>query len=263
MRRSHWADYHRLWNRLKPPQRPHPEAVAAFGLQVGKQARRILLLGVTPELAPLGASLVAVDRNRAMIGAIWPGDRADRWAIQADWLALPFARSSFTAAIGDGSFNNLLYPAQYRQLFAELVASVRPGGRLAMRVFTSPERAESLAELREAALSGRAGSFHAFKWRLASAIIGEGGDPNIPVERILDGFEALFPDRGALARAAAWAVDDIATIDSYRGSADVYSFPTVAQFRATLHPATAQFRVESSGSYELAERCPLVIVDLA
>jgi hypothetical protein len=263
VKRSHWADYHRLWNRLMPPQRPHPEAVAAFGHQVGGHGGRLLLLGMTPELASLGTCLVAVDRNRAMIGAIWPGDRDDRWAIQADWLSLPFAPSSFTAAIGDGSFNNLLYPSQYRGLFDELVAAVQPGGRLVMRVFVSPDRPERLGQLRHAAFSGQGGSFHAFKWRLASAIIAESGDPNIPVQQILDGFKTLFPDRGALAEAASWPIDDIATIDAYRGSADVYSFPTVAQFRATLPPAVAGFRVGRSGAYELAERCPLMIMEIA
>ena len=127
---SHWASFHRHWNRLKPPQRPHRDVAVALGKLIAEDghADRVLLLGVTPELAPLGRRLVAVDRNQTMIDHIWPGDRDDRQAIKGDWLALPFPPASFAAVIGDGSCNCLAYPDAYRELFAEIGRVTRPGG---------------------------------------------------------------------------------------------------------------------------------------
>jgi hypothetical protein len=112
-------------------------------------------------------------------------------------------------------------------------------------------------------LKGRIRSFHAFKWHLAMAIATEAGDPNVRVERIHEVFNEAFPDRALLAGAAGWREEDIATIDVYRGSWEVYSFPTFAQFRATLPEGLVNLRQVPTGSYELAERCPLVTMDVA
>jgi SAM-dependent methyltransferase len=261
---SHWASFHRHWNRLKPPQRPHPDVAVALGKLIAEDGYpdRVLLLGVTPELAPLGRQLVAVDRNQAMIDHIWPGDGDGRQAIRGDWLTLPFPPASFAAVIGDGSCNCLAYPDAYRALFAEIARVTRPGGRIAIRVYLAPDLPETLPALRTEALSGRAGSFHAFKWRLAQALIAEAGDANVRVEAIREAFDREFPDRPGLARASGWSMDEIATIDFYKGSAEVYSFPTLAQFRAAMPGSFRVARPVSSGSYELAERCPLMVMDI-
>src|SRR5579862_772876 len=242
--KSHWASFHRHWNRLKPPQRPHRDVAAALGKLIaeGGFADRVLLLGATPELASLGRRLVAVDRNQAMIDHIWPGDSEGRQAIKGDWLALPFPPDFFAAVIGDGSCNCLTYPDAYRELLAETGRATRPGGRIAIRVYLAPDRPETLPALKAEVLSGRAGSFHAFKWRFAQALIGEAGDANVRVEAIREAFDREFPDRPGLARASGWGMDEIATIDFYKGSAEVYSFPTLAQFRAAMPPSFGRAR---------------------
>jgi len=261
---SHWASFHRHWNRLKPPQRPHRDVAVALGKLIAEDgfADRVLLLGVTPELAPLGRRLVAVDRNQTMIDHIWPGDRDDRQAIKGDWLALPFPPGFFAAVIGDGSCNCLAYPDAYRELFAEIGRVTRPGGRIAIRVYLAPDLPETVPALRAEVLSGRAGSLHAFKWRFAQALLAEAGGANVRVEAIREAFDCEFPDRPGLARASGWSMDDIATVDFYKGSAEVYSFPTLAQFRAALPATFGQARAVPSGNYELAERCPLMVIDL-
>jgi SAM-dependent methyltransferase len=247
---------------LKPPQRPHGDVAVALGKLIEGHADRLLLLGVTPELASLGRRLVAVDRNETMIARIWPGDSDCRQAVKGDWLALPFAPAFFSAVIGDGSFNCLAYPDGYRRLLSEIGRVIRPGGRIAIRVYLAPDAPETIPALRVRAFSGRIGSFHAFKWRLAHALIAEAGEANLKVEAIREAFDREFPDRPALARASGWSMDDIATIDFYKGSAELYSFPTLAQFRAVLPAGFGIARAVSSGSYELAEHCPLMVMDL-
>ncbi len=228
----------------------------------GKYADRLLLLGVTPELAPLGKRLVAVDRNQTMIDHIWPGDSGSRQAIKGEWLALPFPPAFFSAVIGDGSFICLDYPNGYRRLLAEIARVTRPAGRIAIRAFLAPDEPETIPALKDQVMSGRAGSFHAFKWRFAQALLAAAGDANVKVEAIREAFDREFPDRLSLARASGWSMEDIATIDFYKGSAEVYSFPTLAQFRAALPASFGVARAVPSGRYELAERCPLMVMDL-
>jgi hypothetical protein len=126
----------------------------------------------------------------------------------------------------------------------------------------APDKAEPVAAVCEKAVEGAIRSFHAFKWCLAMAIVAEADDPNIPVVKIRDVFNAALPDRARLARSSGWSAEDIDTIDVYRGSAEVYSFPTFEQLRAAVPGAFADLRLVPAGSYELAERCPLVIMDL-
>ena len=266
MDESHWAVFHRHWNRLKPPQRPHPDVALALGKLIAEDAGsyddRVLMLGVTPELASLGRRLIAVDRNQTMIEHIWPGDSDSRRAVKGDWLALPFPPASFSAVIGDGSFNCLVYPDGYGRLLGEIGRVIRPAGRIAVRVYLAPDEPETIPVLKHQVMSGRAGSFHAFKWRFAQALLAVAGGVNVKVEAIRDGFDGEFPDRSSLARASGWSMEDIATIDFYKGSAEVYSFPTLAQFRAALPASFGIAKAVPSGRYELAERCPLLVMDL-
>jgi SAM-dependent methyltransferase len=259
--KSHWAEYYRRWAQLTPPLRPNAEVAEAMGKAISGHARRVLLLGVTPELADLGSELVGVDHNETMIANIWPGDTPRRHAIKADWRALPFSPGYFSAAIGDGSLNALTYPDGHMRLYEQLAGVVRPGGRFAVRLFKAPDRAEPLANVRADALAGRIASFNAFKWRLAMAIVGAAGEPNIRVQAILDIFNGEFPDRTALAAAGGWRPVDVDTIDAYRDSSEIYSFPTFDQLRAAIPGSFHNAHLVAAGSYELAERCPIVVMD--
>ena len=59
-------------------------------------------------------------------------------------------------------------------------------------------------------------------------------DRNVAVVDILGAFDALVPDRGALAVRTGWSPAVIDTIDAYRGSDLRYSFPTQAELGAAL-----------------------------
>jgi hypothetical protein len=242
--------------------RPHKDVVEGLRQAIVGHDEHVLLLGVTPELADLGRTLVGVDKNEMMIAKIWPGDTSRRRVVKADWRALPFAAREFSAAIGDGSLNALPYPDGYRQICDQLSKVVRPGGRIAFRLYKTPDRPETVDAARAAVESREIKGFGAFKWRLAMAIVAETGDPNLAVEDIRARFDQLFPDRGRLAGTTGWAADDIDTIDVYKGSPEIYSFPTFDQLRTAIPAAYGTPRLVAAGSYELAERCPLVLMDL-
>lgn len=258
-----WSDFHLRFPRLRPPQAVTPEMAGHTAAAVEGHEERVLLLGVTPALATIGREMVAVDRSANMIANVWPGDDDRRRVVEADWRWMAPGGHAFSAVIGDGSFNCLVYPAGYEQVFARLAVVLERSARLAVRFFVTPDECEGVDALGEATRAGRVESIHALKWRLAMAIVAQQGSVNIAAIDILTRFDALFPDREALARQTGWTADEIGTLDFYRGSADVLSFPTVAQIRAAIPPGFSNFRLLGSGGYDLAERCPLVVMDWA
>jgi SAM-dependent methyltransferase len=219
---------------------------------------RALLLGVTPELAgaawPDGTTLCAVDRARTMIDALFahgPG----RAAVVGDWRGLPLPAGSIDLAVGDGCLTNLAFPAGYRALAAELGRVLAADGRAVLRLFATPARRESLDEV--AAAIGAIAGFHAFKWRLAMAITP--ADRSVRIDDVWHAFAAMCPDRDALAARTGWPRAVIDTIDAYRGSAVVYSFPTEDEAAAAM---SEHLRVIgcTRPAYELGDRCPTLVL---
>jgi SAM-dependent methyltransferase len=255
----HWDGLASQWNRLSSPLRPCAEDVEIMQRALVPGAGLTLLLGVTPELASLPGPLVAIDNNAAMIGALWPRDHTAHRVIQGDWLTLPFAPHTFDAIIGDGSLTLLSYPAQYERLFGQLERVVKPGGKILIRLFVSPELSETCEHVCHEALNGKIGSFHAFKWRLSMAIAAASPEHNVSVAETHASFDRLLPDRHRLAAVTGWNLEDIATIDLYRGSSARYSYPTLAQVRQILPQGIKEIGL-AQGSYELAERCPTLIL---
>lgn len=222
-----------------------------------------LQLGVTPEIAVLPERSVAIDWNPEMIAIAWPGGGSWRRPVIGDWKMLPIRDHSVGIVFGDGSLTMLRWPDQYRLVLERLTAIVRPGGRAVLRCFATPDPCETIDVLCEEVWMGRIGTFPAFKLRFNMAVGLDAGDMNPHSDAIHRAFSARFPDREALGRATGWTPADIAEIDSYRGSAFIHSYPTRDGIMATL-PATlraARF-VETEG-YELAERCPLLVLDFA
>lgn len=257
---AEWDAFHARWARSGPPLRVNQEVVAAYRAVVGAHAP-VVLLGITPELALVADETIAVDWNAAMIAHVWPGDDEKRHSLLADWRDLPLPAGSCGAAMGDGSLNCLDWPAGYDQVFARLASVLRPGGPAAIRCYAMPDPNERLDAVADAAFAGRIAGFHALKWRLAMAAVGERNDPNLPVTEIHAAFDAHFPDRDRLAAAAGWSLEQIADIDFYAGSHVRYSFPTRDQILGCVGQGFTDARFEKSGSYELAERCPLLVLE--
>jgi hypothetical protein len=258
-----WENYHRRWRELGPPLRPHRDVVASIRAQLAGHDARVLLLGVTPELADLGQFTCAVDHSAGAAAHVWPGDTATRTVVRAEWQRIPCGAGSFSAAIGDGSLNCLAWPGGYVRLFDELARLVRPGGRSVLRVYVRPTPGEALDQVRAAVIAGDVGSVHALKWRIAMAICGEQAQANLEVWRISDAFTRLFPCRRELTRVTGWSEGRLAQMDVYAGVPDVYSFPSAGEITALFADGRVRATWCSSGSYELAERCPLVVLDMS
>ena len=71
-------------------------------------------------------------------------------------------------------------------------------------------------------------------------------------------LDEIVPDRAALAARTGWAPEVIATLDSYRGSSLVYSFPTEDEAAAALAPLEVIAR--HTPGYALGERCPTLLL---
>lgn len=253
---QHWQDFAKQWNRLGSPLRPCPEDVENFRQALGENPGRCLLLGVTPELAELAPDLTAIDNSAAMITALWHSPHP---ALLGDWLQLPFDSPTFDNIIGDGCLALLEHPVQHEKFFAQLSRVLKPGGKILLRLFVGPEQRESREVVCADALNGRMKFFHAFKWRLSMAIAAETPGHNLYVAETRATFERLIPDRKHLAAVTGWRSDEIDTIDFYRNSAARYSYPRLSQVRATL-PTSLKETGLLYGHYELAERCPILIL---
>jgi SAM-dependent methyltransferase len=277
---DHWSAHARQWSLIDSPLRPHADDIAAMHVLLQEQLRQPsppnelscgLLLGVTPELTELNANIIAIDRTRAMLDMLHSHTRPSQnetslsrdhaanktqRSVHGNWLALPFALHSIDFAVGDGSFNLLRYPQDYHALFGQLRGALKPGALLVARIFTAPALGETFAAVVVDAYAQRIGSFHAFKWRFAMALVEHNRNPNICVADIYREFNAWIPDRQTLAESSGWPGSVIDTIDVYRDSAAIYSFPTAEEWSVIA----ARYSEEVScvtGNYELAERCPI------
>lgn len=226
--------------------------------------KRVWLLGVTPELAtacwPQGVVLVAVERVRAMIDAVWPGDTDSRWAICADWLHAPFPDEDFDLAIGDGCLTAVGFPDGLSRLLASGHRCLRRDGCLMLRLFCRPEVAETPDAVIAALRSGEIGSFHAFKWRLAMALQGIDNAPDVAVDAVWQVWNAARIDARALAEASGWSLAEVGTIESYRGSPARYNFMRFDETIRYLQHAGFDLVATRVGHYELAENCPHVLL---
>jgi hypothetical protein len=137
-----WQPHATRWSAHRPPFRPSAADVA-FASSIVRTDDRVVLLGVTPEYAELGQSLVAVDSSPAMISAIWPGDTTHHRVVLADWRE--FDMSCGDIIIGDGVLMSTESP---EVVIAAMDRALRCGTReAALRVFVRPERQIQFSEI--------------------------------------------------------------------------------------------------------------------
>ncbi|WP_292553048.1 hypothetical protein [Mesorhizobium sp.] len=81
---EHWNAIRKHWQLLGSPLRPPAQVVEAYERELELAQSHVVMLGVTPELAGLGATMIAVDESADMIAGIWPGDTDMRKAVRGD-----------------------------------------------------------------------------------------------------------------------------------------------------------------------------------
>ncbi|MBZ9816771.1 class I SAM-dependent methyltransferase [Mesorhizobium sp. CA7] len=257
---EHWNAIRKHWQLLGSPLRPPAQVVEAYERELELSQSHVVMLGVTPELAGLGATMTAVDESPDMIAGIWPGDTDMRKAVQGDWFDLPFPGASIEALIGDGCLSVIGAADLRRTLFASIARSLKSVGRAAIRLYASPGTPDDPKDVRALALSGGVSTFHELKWRVAMTAIGGAPDYTIPVRGILEQFDRMFPDREELSARTGWELPTIGTIDVYRNSSVVYSFAPAAALIKEAQTFFDDVRLASTGTYGLAERCPLLVL---
>lgn len=264
-----WEQQARQWSRIKPPLRPSGEDLVWAQESVDRWQRRhrrsprTLVLGATAELASLrwleDSEVTGLDLSGPMLQGVWmaaPTAAGRRLAIEGNWLNMPFPARSFDLVFGDGSFS-LVRQSEGRTLAQAIRRVLCEDGELSLRAYVRPETAESPKAVCEHLLAGRIGNFHVFKFRLLMAL--ERGAGEVWVADAWECFQAHCPPAEFTARALGWAVDEVTTIESYRGQSAVYWFPTLAEFRTVLEP---DFIEEAClwPTYELGDRCPTLVL---
>lgn len=254
---NHWEKNSRHWSRIEPPLRPDPATVSAFQRLAGGATSRVLLLGVTSELANAFESVQAIDKSPQMIANIWPGNTASKQAEQGNWLELPVPARPFDAAVGDGCLSNLVYPHDVREVLRRVFHSLRPGGRFVCRLFERPDQIWSREDLiAEAAAPARI-NFHAFKWKVAMHLAAT-THATVPVPQILSLFNELFPDRAGVAARTGWPRELIDLVDVYRDSEVQFTFMTRREIIDVLPAGISDLRFEICSDYDLTECCPMM-----
>ncbi|WP_420382005.1 hypothetical protein [Novosphingobium sp.] len=258
---DHWKQFHERRNRLRLPQRPDQAVVDRFADLVCDHDARVLMLGLTPELATIGHDLTIADWNDEALHRPVPRASERTSLVRIDWREMVFPPHAFTAVIGDGGMTMVPSAADYRQIFARLADCMVPGAPVVVRCFVSPDDPEPLSAIRDAVMSGQEPSFHALKWRVAMAAAAPAGV--IPVRAIAAAFDECFPDRTDLCAQTGWPPHLVAEIDNYRISDAVYTFFNRAALFATLPATFANPRLVASGDYPLSHCCPFLVAERA
>ena len=256
--KDHWNDFQKRWHLLEAPLRPTRGAVDVIVAAVGEQPSNVLLLGVTPELVERFEHLTAVDKSEEMIGALWHPSKSTQTVRRANWLEMDDAFGRYSAVVGDGSMNALQSADEIDTLMGVVNARLVDGGTFACRVFERPDEPFTDEDLRISVESAMHDSFHAFKWQMAMSLAEQSGTA-VKVTDILSHFNRLFPDREGVAEKTGWPLEVINTIDVYRQSDMSLCFPNRREFERHFAQGFREFQWLASGTYDLAERCPIVV----
>lgn len=256
--RDHWKNYQTRWHLLEPPLRPARDVVDAIVAAVGEQSSNVLLLGVTPELVESFEHLTAVDKSAEMIGALWQPAKSTQVVRHANWLDMDDSFGRYSAVVGDCSMNALQSADEIDTLVRVVSARLVDGATFACRVFERPDEPITDDDLRIGIDGATHGNFHAFKWQIAMSLAEQSGTP-VRVTDILSRFNRLFPVRESVAEKTGWPMEVINTIDVYEQSDMSLCFPNRQEFEQHFAQGFREFEWLACGTYDLAERCPIVV----
>lgn len=247
MTTTHWAARSLHWKTMEPPLQPNQEVIDCFHSLI-PCSKRIMLMGVTPQIANAYANVTAVDREPAMIANVWPGDTETKQAINDNWLAVDLPTESFDGIICDGSIN-MLDISDVSFMFNRAMLMLKPGGVFACRMFTRPNTPIELDQLYQESVNPTV-NFSAYR-RLLPMYLAEVHGPVVPVSQISTLFNQLFPDRSYVS----WTAEQLSKIDDYRNSDTTTWFPTRDEL-LKLSPKGSRF--VDVGTYDLADTCPIL-----
>ncbi len=267
---SHWQRLAATYELLGPPLRPAPEDISIFEGAVDDWFAshsvnhiRALSLGATPAIAlmrwPAGSILLGADESFHMMRSAWPGDRAaTRFGVRANWLHLPLPSSSVHIAIGDGSLNCVRHPEVANAVCLSLRSVLTDDGLLILRCYVRPEEPEKPEYIFDEMFRGAIPTFTQFKFRLFLAMP-QDLRSGLAVDDLYRLWASYAVDPGRLADLTHWPRPEIETIEAFRGSSTVHTFPTLAEFRCLLHEHFDEVGVITP-PYPLGGHCPILIL---
>jgi SAM-dependent methyltransferase len=225
---------------------------------------RVLLLGTTQELLnlrwPSEAWILAIDSSEAMLRARGPRSNASMRAssVCGNWCNLPVPSQQTDLALADGSLAALSNLNSIVKVLAEVAGSLAQNGRFVVRAFVRPETAEFPEAVCDDLLSGRIGSIHAAKWRLAMSLHGTLNE-GVELDAVWRAFRRAVPRTESLARRLGWSTSAVDTIDAYKGLQARYIFPTLSELRDLFSSTFSELRCHVP-AYELGDRCPTLVL---
>ncbi len=271
MKQNHWNKHAANWNSVGAPLKPCSADIKNFEKVVSRYSLEnpdthnlsVLLLGVTPEITnmvwPSNTHLLAVDHMMDMVKHVWTGNsKIKANAICSDWVKLPLQQKWADIIIGDGCFTLLDYPNQYLQALHSLKMVMADGAYLALRLFVQARKPETSNVVFNDLYKGKIANFHVFKWRLAMSMqraISQG----VCVGDIWERWNQEGKSNKNLAQQLNWPIDEINTINTYKNSDAIYYYPDVDVIRELF--SRDFYEVDNIvENYELADRCPLLIL---
>jgi SAM-dependent methyltransferase len=264
-----WQRLSQQWDYVGPPFRPTPEDVgfASAVLRTMPNAKQTstltaMLLGVTPELAAILAETrsVEIDHSIGMINWSWMKFPRGHLAtpIAARWTSLPLRNNSVDLIFGDGCNIQLEFPGAYQTWFREMARILRPGGKVVLRVYLSPETPETPNAVIDDLMHKRIGNSNVLRMRLfmalqISAAIG------VQVSDISDFWKSAHIDENFLITELGWPAAAIGVFNVFKNIKLRYSFPTMAQMRMVFRNHFIEFDRYIPG-YEIGNRCPTIVL---
>ena len=265
---DYWDCMSAHFDQLQSPLRPCAQDLRIYREILGHDVnghgggRRVLLFGVTPELAQLDwpdhTELTAIDRSLPMIRRVWPGEiPGRRAAIRGNWFDARFQDGTFDFALGDGILTGVPYPEGYGAFAERVVRWLKPEGILILRNFSAPSPVEPLEKVIDDLGRGGIACFDVFKWRLAMALH-ENSRTGVVVDDVYRAWTRIVKEDALAAAMSRWPRAAVDTIHLYAGRKNRYAFPTTDEVDAAFAPHLRRKSV-TIPAYDLGERCPIVV----
>ncbi len=264
-----WQRLSEQWDYVGSPFRPTPEDIgfASAVLRSMPNAERAgaltsVLLGVTPELAAVLANTqsLEIDHSIRMLHWSWLKFPRGRLAkpIVGEWTGLPLRNECTDLICGDGCNIQLEFPAAYRTWFREMARVLKPGGKVVLRVYLSPQTPEHSSAVIDDLTRGRIGNCNVLRMRLFMALQ-RSAATGIQLSDLADFWASANIDRNFLTAELGWPAAAIGIFDTFRNMTQRYSFPTLVELKTVFSDYFVELDRCIPG-YEIGARCPTIVL---
>jgi hypothetical protein len=264
-----WQRLSQQWDYVGPPFRPTPEDIGFASAVLNSMpsaeqtgALTSMMLGVTPELATVLAKTrsLEIDHSIGMIDWSWTKFPRSHLAtpIAGQWTNLPVRNDCIDLILGDGCNIQLEFPGAYQIWFREMARVLQPGGKVAIRVFVSPETPEHSNAVIDDLMHRRIGNSNALRMRLFMAL-----QPSATIGVAVSDIAAFWAsaqiDENFLVTELGWPTAAIGIFEVFKNLNLRYSFPTLAELKTVYSDHFVEADRYIPG-YEIGSRCPTIVL---